>query len=136
MAFAPHPEDPAYVSFIHPSFSLPIPSLPPSLSLSLPPFLSPSISLSLSLSFSLITYYQLFTTPPGAQKKVMHNVRIIRGHPLNFCKHKRGGLGNVGAGPNPERLQTAMSLYSNKLSALIMMVDSKISSLVGIKEGL
>ena len=44
-------------------------------------------------------------------------------------------MGEVGAIPNPERLQTAMSLYSNKLSALVMMVDGRINSLVGIKEG-
>ena len=65
----------------------------------------------------------------------MHNVRIMRGDPLSFCQHKRGGMGEVGATPNPERLQTAMSLYSNKLSALVMMVDGRINSLVGIKEG-
>jgi hypothetical protein len=62
----------------------------------------------------------------------MHNVRIIRGDPLSFCRHKRGGVGEA---PNPERLQTAISLYSDKLSALVMMVDGRINSLVGIREG-
>lgn len=54
---------------------------------------------------------------------------------MNFCKHKRGGMGDVGAGPNPERLQTAMSLYSSKLSAIVMMVDGRVNSLMGLKEG-
>lgn len=72
----------------------------------------------------------------GSQKKTMHNVRIIRGDFLSLCKHKRGGMGDIGAGPNPERLQTAMSLYSSKLSAIIMMVDGRVNSLVGLKEGM
>ena len=72
----------------------------------------------------------------GSQKKTMHNIRIIRGDPLSFCKHKRGAMGmEGGGGPNPERLQTAMSLYSDKLSAIVMMVDGRVNSLVGLKEG-
>ena len=38
-------------------------------------------------------------------------------------------------GPNPERLQTAMSLYSSNLSAIVLMVDGRVNSLVGLKEG-
>ena len=65
-----------------------------------------------------------------------HNVRIIRGDPLSFCQHRRRGMGEAGGAlPNPERLQTAMSLYSNKLAAIVMMVDGRVNSLVGIKEG-
>ena len=37
--------------------------------------------------------------------------------------------------PNPERLQTAMTLYSMQLSALILMVDRRLNSLHGLKEG-
>jgi len=65
----------------------------------------------------------------------MHNIRIMRGSPLDLCKDKRGGVGDVLATPNPERLQTAMSLYSNQLSAIVLMVDGRINSLVGMKEG-
>ncbi len=39
-------------------------------------------------------------------------------------------------GPNPERLQTAMSLYSSKLSGLIMMVDGRVTEHgSGLKQG-
>ena len=67
----------------------------------------------------------------------MHNVRLIRGDPLTFCQHKRGGVpGDLTMmGPNPERLQTAMSLYSSNLSAIVLMVDGRVNSLVGLKEG-
>ena len=35
----------------------------------------------------------------------------------------------------PQRLQTAMSLYSNNLCALIMLVDNRLNSYSGIKKG-
>ena len=64
----------------------------------------------------------------------MHNVRLLCGDPLDLCRHKRGVTGG-GAIPNPERLQTAMSLYSDKLVGLVLMVNNRISSLGGISEG-
>ena len=72
----------------------------------------------------------------GSQKKSTHNVRVMRGDPLSLCKHKTAGcVGDVG--PNPERLQTAMSLYSDKLSALVITVDGRINShgSSGLKDG-
>ena len=63
----------------------------------------------------------------------MHNIRLLCGDPLDLCRHTRVKSG--GEMPNPERLQTAMSLYSDKLSALVIMVSSRISSLGGITEG-
>ena len=38
--------------------------------------------------------------------------------------------------PQPERLQTAMSLYSNNLCALILLVDNRLNSYTGIKRGM
>ena len=65
----------------------------------------------------------------GSQKKTTHNVRVMRGDPLSLCQHKTmGGAVGGDVGPNPERLQTAMSLYSDKLSALVMTVDGRMSS--------
>ena len=64
----------------------------------------------------------------------MHNIRLLCGDPLDLCRHKRGVSGG-GVIPNPERLQTAMSLYSDKLSALLLMVNNRVSSLGGINEG-
>ena len=74
----------------------------------------------------------------GAQNKKMHNIRLLCGDPLDLCRHKpttsslRGG---GGVSPSPERLQTAMTLYSTQLSALVVMVDGRVNSLVGMKEG-
>lgn len=73
----------------------------------------------------------------GAQNKKMHNIRLLCGDPLDLCRHKpttsslRGG---GGVSPSPERLQTAMTLYSTQLSALVVMVDGRVNSLVGMKE--
>ena len=77
----------------------------------------------------------LHVTPTGSQLKTMHNIRIIRDNPLSFCRHKQRGVAENGAGLNPERLQTSMSLYSDKLSAIVMMVDGRVNSSVGLKEG-
>lgn len=38
--------------------------------------------------------------------------------------------------PQPQRLQTAISLYSNNLSGLVLLVDNRINSYTGIKRGL
>ena len=65
----------------------------------------------------------------------MHNIRLLCGNPLDLCRHKRGLSGGGGVLPNPERLQTAMSLYSDKLSALVLMVSNRVSALEGITEG-
>ena len=37
--------------------------------------------------------------------------------------------------PQPQRLQTAMSLYSNSLCALVLLVDNRLNSYTGIKRG-
>ena len=37
--------------------------------------------------------------------------------------------------PQPQRLQTAMSLYSTSLSGLVLMVDDRINTYTGIKRG-
>jgi hypothetical protein len=36
----------------------------------------------------------------------------------------------------PQRMQTAMSLYSNSLSALVLLVDNRVNSYSGIKLGI
>lgn len=38
--------------------------------------------------------------------------------------------------PEPQRLQTALSLYSNKLCALVLLVDDRLNSYSGIKRGM
>ena len=63
----------------------------------------------------------------GAQLKSAHNIRLLCGHPLSLCRQK--GAGQVGGAlVNPERLQTAMSLYSTKLTCMVLMVDRLLNS--------
>lgn len=37
--------------------------------------------------------------------------------------------------PEPQRLQTAMSLYSDSLCAMILLVDNRLNTFTGIKRG-
>jgi hypothetical protein len=38
--------------------------------------------------------------------------------------------------PQPQRLQTAMSLYSNNLCGMILLTDNKFSSYTSLKKGI
>uniref|UniRef100_W5NIX9 FERRY endosomal RAB5 effector complex subunit 3 n=1 Tax=Lepisosteus oculatus TaxID=7918 RepID=W5NIX9_LEPOC len=70
-----------------------------------------------------------FTIHLGAQLKTMHNLRLVRAHVLDFCKHKR----HHRSGVKLQRLQTALSLYSSSLCGLVLLVDNRINSYSGIK---
>ncbi len=80
------------------------------------------------------THARTHTHTPGAQQKRMHNLRLLCGDPLDLCRHKTPTFPGPVV-PHPERLQTAMSLYSSKLSALILLVDDRVSAHRGMKEG-
>ncbi|XP_038051714.1 protein C12orf4 homolog [Patiria miniata] len=73
-----------------------------------------------------------FTIHLGAQMKTMHNIRLMSVDVLDLCKHKPNREGGS-LQPQPQRLQTAMSLFSCSLSGLILMVDDRINSYTGIK---
>ncbi|XP_074648788.1 FERRY endosomal RAB5 effector complex subunit 3-like [Tubulanus polymorphus] len=73
-----------------------------------------------------------FTIHLGAQQKTMHNLRLLCVDILDLCRHKPNKVGGMLI-PSPQRLQTAMSLYSNNLSALILLVDNRLNSYTGIK---
>ena len=60
----------------------------------------------------------------GAQLKSSHNIRLLCGHPLSLCRKRSGKHGGSGVLANPEQLQTALSLYSTKLTCLIIMTDN------------
>ena len=60
----------------------------------------------------------------------MHNIRLLCGDPLSLCHKRRSG---VWGGVDPERLQTAMSLYSTQLSCLILMVERNIGQPTGME---
>ncbi|XP_076331224.1 FERRY endosomal RAB5 effector complex subunit 3-like isoform X1 [Tachypleus tridentatus] len=73
-----------------------------------------------------------FTIHLGSQLKTMHNLRLLAADVLQLCQHKPNRVGGVLV-PQPQRLQTAMSLYSSNLCGLVLLVDNRINSYTGIK---
>ncbi|XP_015791258.1 protein C12orf4 homolog [Tetranychus urticae] len=71
-----------------------------------------------------------FTINLSAQLKSSHNLRLRSMQILDMCDSSTGLISK----PNPHRIQTAMSLYSNSLSGLILLVDNRINSYTGIKK--
>lgn len=67
-----------------------------------------------------------FTINLGAQLKTCHNLRILAVDSLYFCDMQRNKSAQM-------RTQTAMSLYSNNLSALVLLVDNHFNSYYGIQ---
>lgn len=70
-----------------------------------------------------------FTIHLGAQLKQMHNLRLLSADVLDLCHSRPVQARNV----VPQRLQTALSLYSNDLCGLVILVDSRVNSYTGIK---
>mgnify|MGYP002716836185 CR=1 FL=1 len=64
-----------------------------------------------------------YTINLGSQLKTTHNLRLIAANMLKFCS-------NVST---PHRIQTAMSLYSNSLSAVVLLADESLTSSVTTK---
>lgn len=71
-----------------------------------------------------------FTILLGAQKKTTHNLRLISGNVLDVCKHKTRPGGSVLS--QPHRIQTALSLYSESLAGLILLVEDRLNTYSGI----
>ncbi|CAB0028592.1 unnamed protein product [Trichogramma brassicae] len=81
---------------------------------------------------SLTEYQQLeesFTIHLGSQMKQMHNIRILTGDVLDFCRTKHSD--SESADPTPQRLQTALGLYSNDLCGLVLLSDNNLGSYSG-----
>eukprot|EP00118_Oscarella_pearsei_P003682 m.15328 g.15328 ORF g.15328 m.15328 type:complete len:567 (+) comp26306_c0_seq1:1470-3170(+) len=74
-----------------------------------------------------------FTIHLGAQLKAEHNLRLLCCNVLDLCRHKTTTVGGAIVA-HPQRLQTAMSLYSSSLSGLVLLVDNRINSYSGIKK--
>uniref|UniRef100_A0A2C9JQK1 Uncharacterized protein n=1 Tax=Biomphalaria glabrata TaxID=6526 RepID=A0A2C9JQK1_BIOGL len=74
-----------------------------------------------------------FTIHLGAQMKTTHNLRLLCTDILDLCRHKPHTVGGMVI-PQPQRLQTAMSLYSNNLCGLILLADNRLNSYTGIKQ--
>lgn len=74
-----------------------------------------------------------FTIHLGSQMKQMHNIRILTGDVLDFCRTKKS---ESGMDPTPQRLQTALGLYSNDLCGLVLLSDNHLGSYSGITKEL
>lgn len=74
----------------------------------------------------LIRMEESFTINLGAQLKTGHNLRILAVDSLYLCDTQRNRSSQM-------RTQTAMSLYSNNLSALVLLVDNHFNSYYGIQ---
>ncbi|XP_003424529.1 protein C12orf4 homolog isoform X1 [Nasonia vitripennis] len=82
-------------------------------------------------------YQQLeesFTIHLGSQMKQMHNIRILTGDVLDFCRTKN--CDSESADPTPQRLQTALGLYSNDLCGLVLLSDNHLGSYSGVTKEL
>ncbi|XP_048513908.1 protein C12orf4 homolog isoform X2 [Athalia rosae] len=74
-----------------------------------------------------------FTIHLGSQMKQMHNIRIMTGDVFDFCKTRHG---DSGMDPTPQRLQTALGLYSNDLCGLVLLSDNHVGSFSGVTKEL
>lgn len=72
-----------------------------------------------------------FTVHLGAQLKTSHNLRLFSADVLDLCRHRPQT--NRGASLSAQRLQMAISLYSNSLNGLVLLVDNRLNSFTGIK---
>ncbi|XP_075226606.1 FERRY endosomal RAB5 effector complex subunit 3 [Lycorma delicatula] len=71
-----------------------------------------------------------FTIHLGSQMKQMHNIRILSADILDFCRLKHTSLNS--GDPQPQRLQTALGLYSNDLCGIVLLTDTHIGSHTGL----
>lgn len=83
-------------------------------------------SLDLTESAYQIRIEESFTVNLGSQLKTAHNLRIMAVDTLYFCDILRIRSPQI-------RTQTAMSLYSHNLSAVVLLVDNHFNSYYGIQ---
>ncbi|XP_047134663.1 FERRY endosomal RAB5 effector complex subunit 3 isoform X1 [Hydra vulgaris] len=74
-----------------------------------------------------------FTIYLGNQIKSMHNIRLVCRDVMDYCQCKTSFIGNNMV-LQPQRLQTAMTLYSESLSGLILLVDDRLTARTAIKK--
>ncbi|KAI6656843.1 hypothetical protein LOD99_16146 [Oopsacas minuta] len=76
-----------------------------------------------------------FTINLGTQRKSTHNIRVLKCDPLDLCQQSSNPSSDPSdistptapPRPSPERLQTAINLYSTRLSGLVLLVDGSLS---------
>ena len=60
--------------------------------------------------------------PSGSQKKTSHNLRLMCGNVLDLCRSTAAS--GRGFMLDPQQLQTAMSLYTSDVCALVMVEET------------
>ncbi|XP_075262041.1 ferry endosomal RAB5 effector complex subunit 3-like [Convolutriloba macropyga] len=66
-----------------------------------------------------------FTIYLGTQLKTMHNIRLLVMDPVDLCRSNVDEAEGTFS-RDPKRMQTALTLYSNNLSALVMVVGNRV----------
>jgi hypothetical protein len=74
-----------------------------------------------------------FTIQLGAQLKTTHNICLVRCDILDYCKDRFNFSNELASMPlesriEPQTIQTAMSLFSDKLCALVLLVENLVGS--------
>lgn len=67
-----------------------------------------------------------FTIVLGKQLKTSHHFRLLRADILDFCRPRRPPA-------TAQRLNTAMTLYADRLSGLVLLVDNRLNTYSGVK---
>ena len=70
-----------------------------------------------------------FTIQLGTQLKQSHNLRLISADVLDLCRLPAASRN----ASTPQRLQMDLSLYSSSQSALVLLVDDRLSSYTGME---
>jgi len=79
------------------------------------------------------TMEESFTIHLGTQMKSSFNLRLLRCDMIDhFCRHRPLQVDGQLL-PSPQRLQTAMGLYSNSLTGMVLLVDNRLNSFSGLK---
>ncbi|XP_014244960.1 protein C12orf4 [Cimex lectularius] len=80
------------------------------------------------------TLQESFTIHLGSQMKQMYNIRILAADVLDFCKLRINSSGELET--QPQRLPTALGLYSNDLYGLVILSDNHLGGFSGITKDL
>lgn len=71
----------------------------------------------------------------GSQNKTSHNVRLLCGSVSAFLRTAHGDPQQGKFRLDPHQLQTAMSLYTNNLSALVVMEEARAGTVSSNRDG-
>eukprot|EP00051_Salpingoeca_urceolata_P031163 m.10553 g.10553 ORF g.10553 m.10553 type:complete len:603 (+) comp3813_c0_seq1:187-1995(+) len=75
-----------------------------------------------------------FTVYLGTQRKTMHNIRLLTGDTVELCLHAAASQDSAAAyQQQAQRLLSANYLYSQRLSAVVLLVDNRLNSYSGVK---